>query len=119
MKKNVILEKSELFSVRMVKLHHYLNQRKREYVMSQQILKSGTSIGANVSESQNAQSKADFIHKLNIALKEADETMYWLKLLHKTHYLTLTEFQSLKRDTEELLKLLKSIIKTSKSRISN
>ena len=118
MKKNVILEKSESFSIRIVKLHHYLTKQKHEFVMSKQIMRSGTSIGANISESQNAQSKADFIHKLNIALKEADETMYWLKLLQKTQYLTPSAFQSLKNDTEELLKLLKSIIKTTKSRLS-
>ena len=117
MKQNIVLEKSTAFSIRIVNLYKYLTVIKHENVMSKQIMRSGTSIGANVSESQNAQSKADFINKLNIALKEADETMYWLKLLYQTHYLTHTEFQSLKSDTEELLKLLKSIIKTSKSRI--
>ena len=115
MKRNVVLEKSTAFAVRIVKLYQYLTREKHEYTMSEQIKRSGTSIGANVSESQNAQSKADFIHKLNIALKEADETLYWLELLRKTHYLTEIEFGSMKKDAEELVKLLTSIIKTAKS----
>ncbi len=85
--------------------------------MAEQIKRSGTSIGANISESQNAQSKADFIHKLNVALKEADETVYWLTLLRKTNYLTEIEYDSMKKDADELRKLLISIIKTSKSRM--
>lgn len=115
MKRNVVLEKSAEFAIRIVNLHHYLTQKKHEYVMAEQIKRSGTSIGANISESQNAQSKSDFIHKMNIALKEADETVYWLKLLRKTNYLTEIEFDSMKKDAEELVKLLKSIIKTAKS----
>jgi len=119
MKRNVILEKSAAFSVRIVNLHKYLTKRKHEYVMAEQIKRSGTSIGANISESQNAQSKADFIHKLNVALKEADETEYWLTLLRKTNYLTKLEYDSMKKDADELRRLLISIIKTSKSRMSH
>ena len=116
MKRNIVLEKSAAFSIRIVNLYKYLTCEKHEYVMAEQIKRSGTSIGANISESQNAQSRADFIHKMNIALKEADETVYWLNLLHKTHYLTDIEFESMKNDAEELVKLLKAIVKTSKSR---
>ena len=116
MKQNIVLEKSAAFSIRIVNLYKYLTCEKHEYVMAEQIKRSGISIGANISESQNAQSKADFIHKMNIALKEADETVYWLNLLHKTHYLTDIEFESMKNDAEELVKLLKVIVKTSKSR---
>ena len=116
MKQNIVLEKSIAFSIRIVNLYQYLTKRKFEYVMAEQIKRSGTSIGANISESQNAQSRADFIHKMNIALKEADETVYWLKLLHKTNYLTDIEFESMKNDAEELVKLLKAIVRTSKSR---
>ena len=116
MKQNIVLEKSAAFSIRIVNLYLYLTKRKFEHVMAEQIKRSGTSIGANISESQNAQSRADFIHKMNIALKEADETVYWLKLLHKTNYLTDIEFESMKNDAEELVKLLKAIVRTSKSR---
>ena len=116
MKQNIVLEKSAAFSIRIVNLYQYLTKIKHEYVMAEQIKRSGTSIGANISESQNAQSRADFIHKMNIALKEADETVYWLKLLHKTNYLTDIEFESMKNDAEELVKLLIAIVKTSKSR---
>lgn len=116
MKQNVVLEKSAAFSVRIVNLYQYLTNKKHEYVMADQIKRSGTSIGANISESQNAQSRADFIHKMNIALKEADETVYWLTLLKNTKYLTEVEYDSVKRDVEELRRLLISIIKTSKSR---
>jgi four helix bundle protein len=117
MKQNIVLEKSAAFSIRIVMLYQYLTRKKHEYVMSDQIKRSGTSIGANVSESQNAQSKADFIHKMSIALKEADETVYWLTLLRKTNYLTEIEYDSMKKDADELRKLLISIIKTSKSRM--
>jgi four helix bundle protein len=116
MKKNVVLEKSAAFSIRVVNLYKHLTNRKHEYVMANQIKRSGTSIGANICESQNAQSRADFIHKLNIALKETDETVYWLTLLKNTKYLTEMEYDSMKRDAEELRRILTSIIKTSKSR---
>jgi four helix bundle protein len=97
-----------------VNLYKVLSEKK-EFVLSRQVLRSGTSIGANVRESEHAQSKADFIHKLSISLKEANETEYWLDLLFETKYLSDIEFQNIKPKITELLKLLTSIIKTSKN----
>ena len=107
--------KSFLFSVRIVKLARYLQEEKREYILSKQLIRSGTSIGANVVESQQAQSRADFISKLSIALKEACETNYWLRLLQATDYLSDSEFSSMIADCKELEKILTSIIKTTRS----
>lgn len=113
---NVLLEKSKKFAIRIVGLYKYLTQNpdisKREFVLSKQILKSGTSIGANARESRRAQSTADFISKLSIAEKEADETTYWLELLYATDYINQEIYDSLYADCEELIKLLASIIKT-------
>ncbi len=114
MKNNIILDKSFDFAVRIVNLNKYLVSEKKEFVLSKQVLRSGTSIGALVREAQQAESNADFIHKLSIALKEANETEYWLLLLNKTEYLPDNQFKSLHADIEELLKLLVSIIKSSK-----
>ena len=114
--RSILMDKSEAFTGRILRMYKYLLREKGEKVCSNQVVRSGTSIGANISESRNAQSTADFIHKLSIALKEADETVYWLNLLHKTHFLTDIEFESMKNDAEELVKLLKAIVKTSKSR---
>ena len=114
-KRNVIKEKSFLFAIEIVGLYNVLAERK-EFVLSKQVLRSGTSIGANVRESEHAQSKADFIHKLSISLKEANETEYWLDLLYETKYITQIEFENLKPKIIELLKLLTSIINTSKSK---
>ena len=111
MKENVIMQKSFAFSVRIMNLQKYLSQEKKEYTVSRQIGKSGTSIGANVAESQRAQSTADFVSKLKIALKEANETQYWLHLLHETQYLTDKEFNSLHGDLVEILKILTAICK--------
>jgi len=111
---NVIKEKSFRFAVRIVMLCKYLKTEKREYILIKQLMRSGTSIGANVRESQNAESKADFIHKLAIAQKEADETLFWLELLKETDYITAEEFRSLESDASELLKLIRSIILTTK-----
>ena len=111
---NLIVIKTKRFAIRCVNLYKFLHKEHHEYVMSQQVLRSGTSIGANVAEAQQAQSRPDFISKLNIALKEAVETNYWLRLLQATDYLTHTEFQSIFSDCRELEKLLTSIIKTSK-----
>ena len=110
-----IEHKSFLFSVRIVKLARYLQEEKREYILSKQLIRSGTSIGANVVESQQAQSRADFISKLSIALKEACETNYWLRLLQATDYLSDSEFSSMIADCKELEKILTSIIKTTRS----
>ncbi len=111
---NPIQEKSFRFAVRIVNLCRHLQNEQKEYILTKQLLKSGTSIGANVSESQQAQSRPNFISKLNIALKEAYETDYWLRLLHETNFLTDDAFQSIITDCQELERLLISIIKTSK-----
>ena len=107
--------KSFLFSVRVVKLARYLQEEKKEYILSRQLIRSGTSIGANIAEAQQAQSRADFISKLSIALKEASETDYWLRLLQATDYLSESEFSSVIPDCRELEKILTSIIKSSRS----
>jgi four helix bundle protein len=114
-KKNVVKEKSFEFAKEIVYLYKVLAD-KREFVLSKQLLRSGTSIGANVRESEYAQSKADFIHKLSISLKEANETEYWLDLLYETNYLTDEEFLNVKNKNIEILKLLTSIINTSKNK---
>ena len=116
-KENIIKTKTEAYSTRIIKLYQYLQEKKHELVISKQILRSGTSIGANTAESRNAQSTPDFIHKLSIALKEADETSYWLKSLYGGEYLTRKQFDSMFDDNEEIIKLLTSIIKTMKEKI--
>ncbi|MBQ7735858.1 MAG: four helix bundle protein [Bacteroidales bacterium] len=118
MKKNVLDEKCMLFAVRIVKFYQFLCTEKKEYVLSKQILRSGTSIGANVRESRNAQSKADFAHKLNIALKEADETQYWLELLKMSDIITIDYLDTLNQDLSEIIALLITSIKTVKFKIS-
>ena len=114
MKENIIKEKSFDFAVRIVNLYQYLNNEKKEFVLSNQLLRSGNAIGALVREAEQAESKADFIHKLAIALKEANESDYWIELMYKTDYLTEKQYKSIKNDITELIKLLTSIIKTSK-----
>ena len=111
MKENIIYRKSFAFAVRIMNLQKYLSKKKGEYVVSRQICKSGTSIGANIAEAQRAQSTADFVSKMKIALKEANETQYWLKLLHETKYLSDREFASLHSDLLEILKILTAICK--------
>ena len=111
MKENVIMRKSFAFSVRIVNLYKYLSEQKKEYVISKQIYRSGTSIGANIAEAQRAQSTADFVAKMKIALKEANETRYWLQLLHETNYITEKEFTSVHNDLLEILKILTAICK--------
>ena len=113
MKENVIIEKSFDFAVRIVNLNKYLTQNKKEYTLSKQLLRCGTSIGANVSEAQRGQSKADFVSKMAIALKEAYETEYWLRLFYRTDYLNVDEFSSLDKDINEIISLLVSICKTA------
>lgn len=113
MKENVIKDKSYSFALRIVKLYQYLCEKK-EFVLSKQMLRSGTSIGANVRESEHAESKADFIHKLSISLKEANETEYWLELLYDANYIDKKMYDSISKDCTELLKILISIIKSSK-----
>ena len=111
---NVIVNKSKAFAVRIVNLYKYLNENKKEYILSKQLLRSGTSIGANVKEAIRGQSKQDFIAKMNISLKEANETEYWLELLRETDYLNDNEFESIYKECQELLKILITIVKNSK-----
>ena len=115
MSDNIILDKSFEFAIRVVKLYKYLCDDKKEYVLSKQLLRAGTSIGANINEAQAGQSKADFISKMAIASKEARESKYWIDLLIKTDYLDINEnhVKSLLNDIEEIIKLLTSIVKTS------
>ena len=116
MKDNIILDKSFDFAVRIVKLYKFLCDVKKEYVLSKQLLRSGTSIGANINEAQAGQSKADFIAKMSIASKEARESKYWIDLLIKTDYLNTnnSHVQSIQNDIKEIIKLLTSIVKSSK-----
>ena len=116
-KTGVLQKKSYGFSLRIINAYKYLVDH-QEYVISKQILRSGTSIGANCRESINAQSTLDFVNKLNIALKEADETAYWLELLHDGKYISEESFSSIYADCIELVKLLTKIIKTTKEKIA-
>ncbi len=112
--KNIIENKSFDFAVRIVNLYKYLCNDKKEFVLSKQLLRCGTSIGANVSEAEKAQTKADFYTKMTISLKEANETDYWLRLLYATDYLAEQEFESMEKDIKEIISLLVSITKTTK-----
>ena len=111
---NAIEEKSFQFAVRIVKLCRYLRDEKKEFILSKQLLRAGTSIGANIAESQQAQSRPDFVSKLCIALKEASETNYWLRLLRATDYLSETEYRTMIVQCKELERLLTSILKSTK-----
>ena len=115
MENNLIVYKSKKFALRIIRLYKYLIADKREYVLSKQILRCGTSIGANVKEAIRGQSKADFYAKMNIALKEASETEYWLELFYESNYIEEKHFQSIYSDCQELLKILMSITKTQNS----
>jgi four helix bundle protein len=117
MTNNPIKSKSYSLAIRIVELYKQLSEERKEFVLSKQILKSGTSIGANIREAVQAESKADFIHKMCIALKESSETEYWLEILRDTNYLDESTFDSLHSDCEEVSKLLTSIIKSSRQRI--
>ena len=112
-KENTIVVKSKAFAIRCVNLYKYLVDTKREFVMSKQLLRCGTSIGANVKEAMRGQSKADFRAKMNIALKEANETEYWLEILYETEFVTDQEAESMLTDCRELLRLLTSIVKST------
>ncbi len=115
MSDNVIRDKSKGFALRVIKLYQYLNEEKHEYVLSKQLLRSGTSIGANVREATRGQSKPDFYAKLHIALKEADETAYWLELLHESGYMDDKTFASINADCNELMSILVAILRTKHS----
>ena len=112
---NIIEKKSFDFAIRIVRLYKYLCDKKKEFVLSKQLLRSGTSIGANVAEAQQAQSKADFISKISIALKETTETKYWLRLLNATDYLSDIEIKTILADCVEIEKILTTILKSSKT----
>lgn len=114
MKDNIILDKSKAFALRIIKLYKYLCAEKQEFVLSKQILRSGTSVGANVKEAIRGQSKADFYAKMNIALKEISETEYWLELLYESDYIEKESFKSIYGDCQEIIKILVSITKTQK-----
>lgn len=114
MKENIILNKSFKFAVRIVNLTKHLQKDKKEFILSNQILRSGTAIGALVREAQHGESKADFTHKINIALKEANETLYWIDLLHQTNYRDPKSYQSIHQESNDLVKILVSIVKSSK-----
>lgn len=116
---SVLAHKSLEFAVRIVQLHRHLNAEHREYTLSKQILRSGTAIGALVREAAHGESRADFIHKLSVAQKECNETLYWLELLARTAYLTESQYQSLLSDATEILKILTASIKTVKAKNIN
>ena len=113
-RENIVASKSYGFALRIIKLYKYLVSEQKEYVLSKQILRSGTAVGALVKEAEHAQSKADFINKMNIALKEANETEYWLMLLKDSDYIDEKSYNSIYPDSVELIKLLASIVKSSK-----
>ena len=116
-KENILLSKSFLFAVLIVNLYKSLIEKSNEYVLSKQLLRSGTAVGALIREAQNAESKADFIHKLGIAQKECDETIYWLELLKETDYINQVEFEDMNNIAIELLKIIKSSILTVKQKL--
>jgi four helix bundle protein len=111
---NIIEKKSFDFAIRIVRLYKYLSDKKKEFVLSKQLLRSGTSIGANVAEAQQAQSKADFISKISIALKETTESKYWLRLLNATDFLSDIEIKTILANCVEIEKILTTILKSSK-----
>jgi four helix bundle protein len=115
-KDNKVVDFSMDFAVRIVKMYKYLTTEHKEYILSKQLLRSGTSIGANVREAIYAQSPSDFISKMSIAMKEVSETEYWLELLHRTNYLDEKQFNSIKDDCSQIAKIITSIIKTSKEK---
>lgn len=117
-KENIVMNKSYAFALRIIKLYKHLIAEQKEYVLSKQILRSGTAIGALLKEGEHAQSKADFVNKMNIALKEANETEYWLMLLKNSDYIDEKSFQSIHTDSVELIKLLASIVKTTKNALN-
>lgn len=119
MRDNIVKNKSFGFAVRIVKLYQYLCEQKKEFVLSKQLLRAGTSVGAMVREAEHAESKTDFKHKMAIAQKEINETIYWLELLKETEYLTIEQFESINSDATEIIKLITSILKTTKSNLNN
>lgn len=111
---NIVVDKSKTFALRIIRLYQYLQNDKKEFILSKQLLRSGTSIGANIREAIRGQSKADFYAKMNISLKEAGETEYWLELLHESGYIEQKAFDSIYDDCQQLIKILVSITKTQR-----
>ena len=118
MKENILREKSFKFAIRIMKLYKYLCEKRNEFVLSKQVLRSGTSVGAMVRESEHSESKPDFVHKLSIAQKEINETIYWLELLEATEYIASKDFKSINADAVEIRKMITASIKTVKSRLA-
>ena len=116
--KNILKEKSFALALRIIKLYKFLIENKKEYVLSKQILRSGTSVGAMIREAQNAESKMDFVHKLAIAQKECDESIYWMELLVQSDYISKEAFESVSAEAEQVLKMIKSAILTTKRNIA-
>jgi four helix bundle protein len=115
MKENILKKKSFDFALRIVKLYKYLQDEKKEFIMSKQLMRSGTSVGANVREAEFAESKTDFAHKMAVAQKEINESIYWLELLHASEYLTAQQHESINADAVEIIKLITASIKTAKN----
>src|SRR5690554_8008522 len=119
MRENIVKVKSFQFAIRIVRLYQFLVTDKKEFVISKQLLRSGTCVGAMVREAEYAETKKDFIHKMAIAQKEINESIYWLELLKETEYISLTELESLNSDATEIIKLITTIIKSAKANINN
>jgi four helix bundle protein len=119
MRENLVKNKSFLFAVRIVKLYRFLCEQKKEFVLSKQLLRSGTSVGAMIREAEHAETKNDFKHKIGLAQNEINETIYWLELLKETDYLTIEQFESINTDAIEIIKLITAIIKSTKANINN
>ncbi|HEU4859768.1 MAG TPA: four helix bundle protein [Chitinophagaceae bacterium] len=119
MRENTIRNKSFAFAIRIVKLYQFLCEAKKKFILSKQLLRSGTAVGALIREAEHAESKTDFKHQMSIAQKEINETIYWLELPKATGYLTDEQFQSINKDAVEIIKLLTSIIKSTKANINH
>ncbi|NCP85170.1 MAG: four helix bundle protein [Bacteroidetes bacterium] len=118
MRENVVKNKSFAFAVRVVRLYQFLCEQKKEFVLSKQLLRSGTSVGAMIREAEHAETKNDFKHKMGIAQKEINETIYWLELLKETDYLSSEQFESIYTDAVEIIKLITAILKSAKANIN-
>jgi four helix bundle protein len=118
MKESILRKKSLGFAIRIVNLYKYLCDDKKEFVLSKQVLRSGTSVGAMIHEAEHSESKADFIHKMATAQKEINETIYWLILLKETEYISINEFENINTDAIEIIKIITSSIKTAKSKLT-
>lgn len=119
MRENIVKDKSFAFAVKVVRIYQFICAEKKEYVLSKQLLRSGTSVGAMVREAEHAESKLDYKHKMGIAQKEINETIYWLELMNETEYISKEQFESMNNDAVEIIKLITSIIKTTKASIND